>query len=231
MNHSKIKIAPTLSIAAIALFASMGTIALSTQASAQSAAQPQNTLATPLPLSGRAGSSGSVTAIEAPVAGTTNSVTTINPSVQVQGPYIGSSESTANHPFSGKLSLREAIDRGLNYNLGAAGLNHAVRQAQGQSQIARSALLPNVTAYLEETLQQANLAAQGLRIHIPIPGFSFPTIVGPYNNIDLRGNVSQSVVDLTAWNNYRSSSEIYNAAQFSASDARDAVGRALSGPC
>src|SRR5580700_5586205 len=52
--------------------------------------QSQHTQATQLPLSGRGGQSGSVTAVEAPIAGTTNSVTTINPSVQVQGPYAGS---------------------------------------------------------------------------------------------------------------------------------------------
>ena len=229
MNHSKIKVAPILSIAAIALLACIATIAMPTQASAQSAAQPQHTLAAQLPLSGRAGNSGSVTAIETPIAGTTNSVTTINPSVQIQGPFTGSSSSTAKLPFNGKLSLRDAIERGLNFNLGATNFNRTVRQAQGQSEIARSALLPNVSGYLAESLQQANLAAEGLRIHIPIPGFSFPTIVGPYNNIDLRGNVTQSVVDLTAWNNFRASSESVHAAQFSARDARDAVVLAVCG--
>jgi outer membrane protein TolC len=207
----------------------MGAFALPTHVFAQSAAQPQHTQAAPLPLSGRAGNSGSVTAIESPIAGTTNSVATINPSVQVQGPYTGSSSSTARLPFAGKLSLRDAIERGLNVNLGAANLNRTVTQAQGQSEIARSALLPNVSGYLAESLQQANLAAQGLRIHIPISGFTFPTTVGPYNNIDLRGNVTQSVVDLTAWNNFRASGEAVHAAQLSARDARDAVVLAVCG--
>jgi outer membrane protein TolC len=229
MNHSQTKAASILSIAALALVACLATIALPTQALAQSAAQPQHTLAAQLPLSGRAGNSGSVTAVEAPIAGTTDSVTTINPSVQIQGPFTGSSSSTAKLPFTGKLSLRDAVERGLNFNLGATNLNRTVRQAQGQSQIARSALLPNVSGYIAESLQQANLAAEGLRIHIPIPGFSFPTIVGPYNNIDLRGNVTQSVVDLTAWNNFRASSEEVHAAQFSARDARDAVVLAVCG--
>jgi outer membrane protein TolC len=198
---------------------------------AQGPAQPASShaIATPLPLSGRSGGNASVTAIEAPIAGTTNSVTTINPSVQVQGQYAGSAAGAANRPFSGKLSLRDAIARGLSYNLGAANLNNAVRQAQGQSQIARSALLPNVSGYLAENLQQINLAAQGVRIHIPIPGFTFPTIVGPFNNIDLRGNVSQSILDLTAWNNFRSSKDLYRSAQFSARDAQDAVVLAVCG--
>jgi len=229
MNHSKKEIAPAFSIAAT-LLACLGALPIATQTTyAQSAPAPQHTQATLLPLSGRSGNSGSVTAIEAPIAGTTNSVTTINPSVQVQGPYVGSSSSTAKSPFAGKLSLRDAIQRGLNYNLGSANLNRAVSQAQGQSEIARSALLPNVSGYLAENLAQTNLAAQGLRIHIPIPGFNFPTIVGPYNNIDLRGNVTQSVLDLTAWNNFRASSEQVRAAQLTARDARDAVVLAVCG--
>jgi outer membrane protein TolC len=198
---------------------------------AQGPAQPsqQHTLATPLPLSGRSGGDGSVTAVEAPIAGTTNSVTTINPSVQVQGSYAGSAMGAAGREFSGKLSLRDAIARGLSYNLGSASLNHGVREAQGQSEVARSALLPNVSGYLAENLQQINLAAEGVRIHVPIAGFTFPTIVGPFNNIDLRGNVTQSVIDLTAWNNFRSSKELYRSAQFSARDAQDAIVLAVCG--
>ena len=223
MNSSKTKFVPILTLAEVTIVVCLVTLAPATQAFAQSAAQPQHAQATSLPLSGRSSNSGSVTAIETPIAGTTNSVTTINPSVQVQGPYAGSSSSTAQIPFSGTLSLREAVERGLRYNLGSANLNRAVLQAQGQSQIACSALLPSVSGYFAETLQQANLAAEGLRIHLPIPGFSFPTIVGPYNNLDLRGNVTQSVVDLTAWNNLRASNEVVHAAQFSARDARESV--------
>src|ERR1700731_2893717 len=105
----------------------------------------QGTQANPLPLSGRAAQSGSVVAVESPIAGTTTSVNTINPTVQVQGAYSGGARSTAKLPFSGKLSLREAIERGLDFNLGAVGLSNAARQAQGQSQVARSALLPNLS--------------------------------------------------------------------------------------
>src|SRR5262245_47402979 len=76
-------------------------------------AQTQETPANQLPLSGRGGQSGSVTASQSPVPGTTTSVNTINPTVQIQGAFAGSVRSTAKIPFSGRLSLREAIDRGL----------------------------------------------------------------------------------------------------------------------
>jgi hypothetical protein len=64
----------------------------------------------------------SVGATEQPVPGTTTSVNTLNPSVQVSAPYSGSARSTTAMPFSGKLSFQEALQRGLAYNLGAVGL-------------------------------------------------------------------------------------------------------------
>src|SRR5277367_6392105 len=144
------------------------------------------TLANQVPLSGRTSQAGSVTATQAPVAGTTTSVNTINPSIQTQGPYSGSAGSTAKMPFSGKLSLRDAIARGLEYNLGTVGLSLATRQAQGEARVARSALMPNLSSSLSETVEQENLRALGLRVSTPVPGFSIPSVVGPFNYFDLR---------------------------------------------
>jgi outer membrane protein TolC len=191
--------------------------------------QPQPAQATQLPLSGRSPASGSVSATQTAVAGTTNSVNTINPTVQVQGPFTGSASSAAKLPFSGRLSLREAVDRALEFNLGAVGLTEAVRQARGQTRIARSALLPNLNASLSETVQQTNLRALGVRFNLPIAGFSPPTIVGPFNYFDLRASLSQSVLDLTARNNYRAAKEIARANELSVADARDLIVLAVGG--
>src|SRR5580704_13377604 len=139
---------------------------------------PQGTPATQLPLSGRGGQGGSVNTVQTPVPGVTSSVNTLNTSVQVSGPYAGSVSGTQK-PFSGKLSLREAVARGLEYNLGTVGLTEAMRQARGQARVARSSLLPNLNGALRESVQQTNLVALGLRFNIPIPGISIPTIVGP----------------------------------------------------
>ena len=181
-----------------------------------------------LPLSGRTGQSGTVTAAESPVPGTTNSVNTVNPTVEVQGPYSGS-VAQGQAPFSGKLSLHDAIARGLQYNLGAVGLARAVQQAGGETRVARSALLPNVNGSLTETVEQVDLQAFGLRFNFPIRGFSIPTVVGPFNYFDLRASLSQTVVDLTAWNNYRSAAENLRANRLSANDARDLVVLAVGG--
>jgi outer membrane protein TolC len=194
---------------------------------AQGVTQAPHAQAAPLPLSGRGGGNSSVQAVEAPIPGTTSSVMTLNPSVQVQGSYAGSAKS--NQAFTGKLSLKDAIARGLRYNLGAVNQSLMLRQAQGQSAEARSALLPNVSGYLAESLQQVNLRAEGLRINVPIPGFNFPTKVGPFNNIDLRGNLTQSVLDMTAWNNYRASKDEVHAARDTARDAQELVVLAVCG--
>src|SRR4029077_17064149 len=103
------------------------------------AAQQQGSQANPLPLSGRTGASGGVIATQTAIPGTTTSVNTLNPTVQVSGAYLGSANSTSARPFSGKLSRQEAVERAITYNLGTVGLNQALRQAHGQMRVARSA--------------------------------------------------------------------------------------------
>lgn len=186
-------------------------------------------LATQVPASGRTVEAGSVAATQAPIAGTTNSVNTINPSIQAAGPYTGSALSTSKMPFNGKLSLRDAIARGLDYNLGAVGLSVAIRQAHGQMLDARSALMPNIHGSLSETVQEIDLKAEGLRFSSPFPGFGIPTIVGPFNYFDLRAHLTQTVADMTELNNYRSAKETLRANQFFAQDSKDLVVLAVGG--
>lgn len=179
------------------------------------------TLANQVSLSGRAGQSGSVAAQQSAVPGTTQSVNTLNSTVSVQGPYAQSALSAK--PIEGKLSLREAVRRGLEYNLGSTGLSNAAMQAHGQMRVARSSLLPNLNGSLREAAQQTDLAAQGLRVAF------IPRVVGPYNYFDLRASLNQSVADLSAWNNYRSAQENVRAAKMAAQDARDLVVLAVGG--
>jgi outer membrane protein TolC len=212
---------------AFAVLLLQGGLALSAYAQPGSAtSSSQGATANQLPLSGRSSQGGSVSVIQAPVPGVTTTVNTINPSVQVQGNFSGG---VSGPTFGGKLSLQEAIQRGLQYNLGAVGLGLAVRQAQGQNRSVRSALLPNINGSLLETVEQVDLAASGVRIRSPFPGVNIPSIVGPFNFFDLRARLSQSVLDMAAWNNYRSSSEIVRANQFSFRDARDLVVLAVAG--
>lgn len=185
--------------------------------------------ASPLPLSGRPAGNGSVSSTQTAIPGTTTSVNTLNPAIQVQGSYAGSANSVERAPFSGKLSLLDAIQRGIGYNLGAVGLSQAVRESHGLRRVARSALLPNLNGDLSEAVEQVNLRALGVRFQSPVPGLTIPSVVGPFNYFDLRARLSQTVADLTALNNYRASTEIVRANEFLAQDARDLVVLAVGG--
>jgi hypothetical protein len=130
------------------------------------ARQGQTASAIQLPLSGRTGQNGSVTTTELPVPGTTTSVNTLNPGVQVQGPYAGSAK--GKEQFSGKLSLREAVERGLRYNLGRP---DAVRQAHR----AEGRLCFNLSG----SLRSSNNELYGKRLALVFLSLRFSISVGP----------------------------------------------------
>jgi outer membrane protein TolC len=188
----------------------------------------QGTQAAQLPLSGRTTqSSGSVKTSEAPAPSTTATVNTLNPTVQVQGAYAGSTPGAAKMPFDGKLGLQDAIKRGLAYNLGETGATQALRQAQGQSRASLSNLLPNLNGTVTENVQTTDLKAFGFRFNFP--GFAIPNVIGPFNYMDLRAHLSQSFFDLAAINNYRAAHDVADANRYSAQDARELIVLAVGG--
>lgn len=174
-----------------------------------------------LPLSGRNASSGSASAVQSPTPGAAATVNTLNPSVQVQGNYAGSVPGPADAPAA--LGLRDAIRRGLEFNLGPVGFSNALRQARGQAAVSRSAMLPSINANLRESLQKTNLAAMGVRIPFA------PTVIGPFNYFDLRATLTQSLLDFTSRNNYKAAQENVAAMESMMADARDTVAFAVAG--
>ncbi len=188
----------------------------------------QSTQAVQLPLSGRtAQSNGTVKSTESPIAGVTTSVNTLNSSVQAQGLYTGSTPSTLKMPFSGKLGFREAILRALSYNLGQTGATQAVRQADGQARAMRASLLPNLNGSAVDNVETEDLRVFGFRFNFP--GFNIPEVVGPFSYVDFRAHLSQTVLDLTALNNYRAMNDVTRASRYSAQDARDLIVLAVGG--
>jgi outer membrane protein TolC len=192
-------------------------------------AQQQSSQAVQLPLSGRAAaqSNGTVKATESPIAGVTTSVNTLNSTVQVQGAYAGSIPGIVQMPFSGKLGFREAILRALAYNLGQTGATQALRQAEGQARSSRSALLPNISGTALANVETEDLRALGFRFSFP--GFSIPAVIGPFNYVDFRAHLSQTIVDFTALNNYRAMADVTRGSRYSAQDARDLIVLAVGG--
>jgi len=70
---------------------------------------------------------------------------------------------------------------------------------------------------------------RALGVHFTLPGFSLPTLVGPFNYFDARVRLTQTVLDMTAMNNYRASREVLHSNEMSARDARDLVVLAVGG--
>jgi len=115
------------------------------------------------------------------------------------------------------LSLEDAIQRGLQSNLGIilSGTQTSGARAARLSQL--QSLLPSVDFTAKEAEMQTDLPAEGLRI----PGF--PKIIGPFGYTDVRASLTWSLVDVQSLRNYLASRHNFAAAQLSAQDARDMV--------
>ena len=155
--------------------------------------------------------------------------TTALPSVSVSASQNGISQISSQSPYlggtpSGKataepipLTLREAIDRGLRYNLGLVFSGISTRAARAQRLKSLSELLPHVDARVGESEQQINLAAFGFPAP---PGTS--EIIGPFSVFDARGGLTESL-DLHFWKNLRAASEQVHAEQLGEQNARETV--------
>ncbi len=180
--------------------------------------------ASQVPLSGRSTQPGSVSVIQRTTnAGGGSSVNVIDSSVTVQGSFSGSvADGTAT---SGILSLplNEALARGLRFNLGDITQTASVMQAQGQRQVARSSLLPNVNAAISEEFERLNLRTMGVESN------TFP-LTATFNFFDARAaRLNQSVFDLVRIENLHSASENLKANIKAAKNARDLVVLAVAG--
>lgn len=103
-----------------------------------------------------------------------------------------------------EMSLKQAVEMALAPDgaTRARLAREAVTNAKAQQREALGYLLPNIDGYAGYTRQTVNLKAFGLSFSIP--GFGeTPTLVGPFSVFDLRGQVTQSVFDLSAIDRYR----------------------------
>jgi outer membrane protein TolC len=115
------------------------------------------------------------------------------------------------------LSLTDAIDRGLQHNLGAVLGEAAVSAAEGARKEALADLLPQI---------RAGVAAQRLKINLAAYGFSMPgmpEIVGPFNVFDARVYLHQTVFDFEAINRSHAASSSLEAARQDERSVRDLV--------
>ncbi len=134
-----------------------------------------------------------------------------------QDPYLGSIPQGRATSGILDLTVEDALDRGLKYNLGLYLAARVTEQAGAAHLLALSDLLPVVNGSFSESDQKLNLKQFGFAF----PGF--PTSVGPFGISDLRATGSWTVLDFHSINNIQAASQNVKAAQFTYRDARDTV--------
>jgi outer membrane protein TolC len=119
-----------------------------------------------------------------------------------------------------QLTLRDAINAALRYNLGAIESAENARIARGQRLIALSNLLPQISAGASENVQQVNLATFGFN---GLKAQGIPTVVGPFSYSLVDASISQTVFSREFIQRFRAARTAEQAAQLSYQDILDVV--------
>jgi outer membrane protein TolC len=139
---------------------------------------------------------------------------------QVVLPNVGSVPSGPATNELLRLTLSEAINRAVRYNLGAIESDENTRAARGQRLLALSHLLPQVSAGINENVDQVNLTALGLGA-IKIPGV--PAVVGPFSYSTASASLSQTLFSYESIQRFRAARTSEQAAQLSYRDTLDVI--------
>ncbi len=123
------------------------------------------------------------------------------------------------------LSLKRAVQLAVspegNAKVQLSG--EALKQAESKSAQARGALLPDLSAAFAQQSATRNLAAMGLQLTVPIPGFHFPTFVGPFSTTDARVSATQSMFDFSSIRRFQASKAGVSAAKSESSGSAEQV--------
>ncbi|MDR3748905.1 MAG: TolC family protein [Acidobacteriota bacterium] len=134
-----------------------------------------------------------------------------------QDPYAGSIPQGKAAGEIIELTIEDALDRGLKYNLGLYLADRVTQQSQAARLRALSDLLPVANGSFSEEDQKINLKAFGFKF------VGFPSSVGPFGLTDLRATGQWTVLDFHSISNIQSAGQNVKAAQFTYLDARDTV--------
>lgn len=150
-------------------------------------------------------------------------------SLPLQCPAQGQAEPVGQAKQAGSRTLQLGLKQAVDLALGPEGnarvriAEELIRQAESRALQSRAALLPNIDAYVQQQSLTRNLAAFGIRFQIPIPGFVFPRLVGPFNVFDARASISQSVFDLSSIRRFQASRAGVSQAEAEKENAEDQV--------
>lgn len=140
---------------------------------------------------------------------------------QAQSPFLGSVPTGQVSATPLKLSLQQAFERALKYNLGAIESDQETRAAHAVRLRGLNALLPNLTARVSYAVQSINPQSEG--INLLIPSVKVPEVLGPFAVQDARGYLSQEILNWSDIQHWKSTSASERASQYTYRSDRDLV--------
>jgi outer membrane protein TolC len=149
------------------------------------------------------------------VVSTAGSATAQDIGTASSNPFFGSIPKGTPTAQPMPLSVKDALQRALQNNLGLLIQEESEASAHGARWRALADLLPDAAGSLSARRQVLNLEAFGFPAK--------PPIVGPFNVYDARVSVSESVLDLSAFNAARAAALNEKAAKYGVKTARDLV--------
>jgi outer membrane protein TolC len=142
-----------------------------------------------------------------------------------QSPFSGSVPSAKLQPGVLDLSIDEAIDRGLKFNLGIVLSAQTSAQARAARLKALSSILPQINGSLRESGIKESLPSEGFSANllgVPVP----PSL--RFGNSDARVSMTEDLIDFHEIENTRAASANVRAAAFSFNSAKETVTLAVA---
>ena len=115
------------------------------------------------------------------------------------------------------LSLRDAINMAVRYNLGEIESGENVRIARGERLHALSGLLPQISAGASENVEQFSAATLGIRNPL------IPSVIGPFSFSTAEASLTQTLFSVGAIQRFRAARTAEQAAQLNYQDTLDVV--------
>jgi outer membrane protein TolC len=119
------------------------------------------------------------------------------------------------------LTLRDAVNMAVRYNLGEIESGENTRIARGQRLRALSALLPQVNANVAENVEQFSIATLGIRLP------TIPQIIGPFSYSSALANASLTLFSYESIQRFHAARTAEDAAKLTYNDTLDAITRVV----
>ncbi len=166
---------------------------------------PLGSIATPRPIN--------------PATGTTNPSARATQSLN---PYLGSTPDGKVVEDEIKLSLEDAVQRGLRFNLGLIDSQQADAHVRAARERALAALLPQISARAQQTYTQLSFKELAIKLP-PQAGIQLPPVSGGFGYSDARVTAESPILNVSLLDKYKAQKVLESASALSTKDAQDVV--------